>query len=131
MNKNTIVGLVLIGLILFGFTWYNNKQLAQQQELRRIEQLREDSLAKAWQAANPQKSSVVTDTLKGGVALKDSLIVVAVDSTALNLAKTGKEEFTTLENKLFKLTFSNKGGRIASVDLKDYKRLIPEFKGDA
>ncbi|MEG2319106.1 MAG: hypothetical protein RSC07_01415, partial [Mucinivorans sp.] len=81
MNKNTIVGLVLIGLILFGFTWYNNKQLAQQQELRRIEQLREDSLAKAWQAANPQKSSVVTDTLKGGVALKDSLFVVGVDST--------------------------------------------------
>lgn len=26
MNKNTIVGFVLIGVILFGFTWFQSKQ---------------------------------------------------------------------------------------------------------
>ena len=30
MDKNTITGFVLIGLILFGFTWYQSKQYDKQ-----------------------------------------------------------------------------------------------------
>ncbi len=36
-------------------------------------------------------------------------------------AAAGDEEFYILENNLIKATFSNKGGRIYSVELKDYK----------
>ena len=35
-------------------------------------------------------------------------------------AAVGEESFSTLENNLMKITFSNKGGRIYSVELKDY-----------
>ena len=31
MNKNTLIGFVLIGLILFGFSWYNSKVYNEQQ----------------------------------------------------------------------------------------------------
>ena len=55
MNKNTIVGFVLIGVILFGFTWFQSKQyekqVAYQAQLdsiaraERLEQYRADSIA--------------------------------------------------------------------------------------
>ena len=32
MNKNTIIGFVLIGVILFGFTWYQSKEYEKQAE---------------------------------------------------------------------------------------------------
>jgi YidC/Oxa1 family membrane protein insertase len=37
------------------------------------------------------------------------------------VAAIGTEEFYTLENNLMKITFSNKGGRIYSVELKNYQ----------
>ena len=30
MDKNTIIGIVLMGLLLFGFTFYQNKQYQKQ-----------------------------------------------------------------------------------------------------
>ena len=30
MNKNTIIGFVLIGAVLFGFTWFQSKQYEKQ-----------------------------------------------------------------------------------------------------
>ena len=32
MNKNTIIGFVLIGVILFGFSWYQSRQFKKQAE---------------------------------------------------------------------------------------------------
>ena len=34
MNKNSIIGFVLIGVIMFGFTWYQNKQYREQAEIQ-------------------------------------------------------------------------------------------------
>ena len=32
MNKSHIIGIVLIGVIMFGFTWYQSKQYEKQRE---------------------------------------------------------------------------------------------------
>ncbi len=40
---------------------------------------------------------------------------------AFGKAAIGEEQFYTLENNIVKITFTNKGGRIYSVELKDYK----------
>jgi YidC/Oxa1 family membrane protein insertase len=32
MNKNNIIGFVLIGLIMFGFSWYQSRQYREQAE---------------------------------------------------------------------------------------------------
>ncbi len=29
MNKNNIIGIVLIGVIMFGFTWYQSRQIGR------------------------------------------------------------------------------------------------------
>ena len=34
MNKNSIIGFVLIGVIMFGFTWYQNKEYKKQAEIQ-------------------------------------------------------------------------------------------------
>ena len=34
MDKNSFIGLVLIGLILFGFTWYQSRQYNKQMEIQ-------------------------------------------------------------------------------------------------
>ena len=36
MNKNTIIGFVLIGVIMFGFTWYQSRQYKEQMEAEEL-----------------------------------------------------------------------------------------------
>lgn len=137
MNKNTLIGLLVIGAILFGFSWYNNKQykerLAEQQEQQRIvdsiarvemEQLRlqqqalGDSTTTTGETVPAAASAAVSATTSG--------VAPVIYGAALDGQLTGTEEFYTLENELFQLTFSNKGGRIAAAELKDYKK----YNGD-
>ena len=47
MDKNSIIGFVLIGVIFFGFTWYQSNQYQKQREY----QAQLDSIAYAEQAA--------------------------------------------------------------------------------
>ena len=54
MDKNSIIGLVLMGLLLFGFTFFQNKQYqkrqayqAQLDSIAAVERFRADSAAAA------------------------------------------------------------------------------------
>lgn len=121
MNKNTLIGLLIIGVILFGFSWYNNKQYTEKLQ----QQARIDSIARA----NAPIESPSSTTLNQGPLAPDSAALPGAAQTpashlpgTLAAAMQGSEQFFTLENKLVKLTFSNKGGRIAAAQLKDYKK---------
>lgn len=127
MNKNTLIGLLLIGVILFGFSWYNSKQYEEQKALRDIA-LREQFIKDSIAAANAPKPVITEQMLTAEQIAADSISRVRELATlgAIAQAKHGKEEFTTIENGLAKYTFSNRGGRIAAVELKDYKK----YNGD-
>lgn len=126
MNKNTIIGLVLIGAILFGFSWWGNTQKEESMAVARKEQVLRDSIA----ALNAPRISA-EEMLRSAIA-KDSLESIRSAQALGKLAPMahGEESFTILENDLAIYTFSNKGGRIASVQLKDYKRLNEANLGD-
>ncbi|MEG3047115.1 MAG: membrane protein insertase YidC, partial [Mucinivorans sp.] len=126
MNKNTIIGLLLIGVILFGFSWWNTKQVEERQAIVKKEQARQDSIA-ALTAPKVAPTDSIADK-----ALVDSLAAVSQAQLLGQMAPLAKgtEEFITLENDLAIYTFSTKGGRIASVELKDYERLNQANKGD-
>lgn len=126
MNKNTIIGLVAIGVILFGFSWWNTKQVEERQAIAKKEQARQDSIA----AANAPKISIEEQMAQKAIA--DSLAAAAEAEMLGQLAPLakGQEELITLENDVAIYTFSTKGGRIASVELKDYERLNEADKGD-
>jgi len=124
MDRNTVIGLLLIGLVFFLFTWLNRPNPEQLEEQRRYyEQM--DSIAKAEQARSATLASA-SDSL----ALKDSTHQ-ASDSLKANYlsqnygvfaqATEGKEETITLENDKVELKFSTKGGRLSYARLKEYE----------
>lgn len=122
MNKNTLIGLLLIGVILLGFSWYNSKQYEERMAVQR-EQAREQFIKDSIALANAPQ--VVAPTINPQEQLVADSINAAKEIAILGeiaKAKAGTEEFTVLENSVARYTFSNKGGRIAAVELKDYKK---------
>lgn len=112
MDKNTITGLVLIAILLVGFSFLSRpseEQIAAQKRYY-------DSIAvvQKQEEALKAKAAAALANEKGETA-------EAVDSTSLFFdALQGKETFTTIQNNLVEITFDNKGGRVYSAMLKDY-----------
>lgn len=122
MDKNTLTGLLLIIVILVGFSLLNKpskKDLAARQEQQRI-----DSMAIAKQIED--RALQLTDSLSNTSTTQDQ---TPVNQDSLNQLKYGafaaftKGEASTdkIENDLMELTLSSKGGRIASVRLKEFE----------
>ncbi len=109
MDRNTIIGFVLLGLLLFIylFTATKNNQQLERQRLREADSL--TSVKKIQEALH-----VVQDSVKVKVASGDSL-------SGFNKAIGGSEKLLTVENDLLKIVFSNKGGQPKEVILKKFK----------
>lgn len=151
MDKNTLIGLLLIGAIVIGFSIYNRpnqEQLAEQSRLRdsiqQVEAIRATLEAKTdlKDTAQPQTSqNTVTDFFSAAQTVKpvtDSLqndesgnMIKAADSS---LVIQPSEQLIPLENNKIKLLLSTAGGGIHSVNLKDYLRYTKDslyyFEGD-
>ena len=133
-NKNTLIGFILIAAILFGWMYFmspskeeREKQMHIQDSIRqaRIEQMRVDSIknAERQQAA---ALAQVADSV--AMADMDSATLAQQQSAALRDkygvfvgASQGEEQTWVVENKIQRLTFTNKGGFLKNVELKDYK----------
>ena len=130
-NKNTLIGFILIAAILFGWMYFmspSKEQLAEQQRIQdslrrvRLEQMALDSIRQAER----QQAEALADTAQ--LAGLDSLGRAQLLQNNLRdkygifaVASQGEEQTWTIENKLQKLTFSNKGGFLQKVVLKDYQ----------
>jgi len=113
-DKNTVIGFVLLGVLFFAYFWYNSQeQQAYLAEKKRIE----DSVARVNATKILPKDTVAAkiDSVK-----RDSAIKVA-QAGDFSTAAIGTESFTTVENEVMKVTFTNKGGQVKKVELKRYK----------
>lgn len=109
MDKNTLVGFVLIGAVIVGFSIYNRPS---QEEMARAQHYQDPVRAELQKQELEQKEQ----------ELNAEKTALTLDSTSLFYqASQGTEQFTTLENELVQLTLSNKGGRICKAMLKEYK----------
>ena len=72
MDKNTIIGLVLIVLVLFGFNWYSKPSAEEVAQMR--EMARQDSIAQAQK----QEEAIQAQAKK-----TQELAMMALDSTSL------------------------------------------------
>lgn len=123
MNKNTIIGFVLVGVILFGFTWYQSKEYEKQAEY----QAQVDSIARAERLAQYRADSIagrlpVADTLANVVKPVDDYSPAPIYKDSL-LEKSHSEEasFYKLENDKIAVEFTTRGAQPYSVKVKNYR----------
>lgn len=110
MDKNTIIGLVLIGLLLIGFTYFSRPSQEQQEAWQKYN----DSIALVQQQEEALRA-------KTEAALANEKTEALLDSTTTFFRSLqGEDTFITIENNLMKIKLANKGGRIYSVQLKEY-----------
>lgn len=111
MDKNTLIGFGLIGAVLVGFSILSRPNQEEIAQMKRYQ----DSIAVVQQEAAKKAE------MQAKLSATSEPSIQAADTSALFYnSMQGKESFTTIENAVVKLTFSNKGGRIYSATLKDY-----------
>lgn len=110
MDRNTVIGFVLLAVLFFGYFIYTQRG---QEVFEKQKQHIQDSLNKIEPKTDTSLlTSKITDS---STAKKDSLFAGIKQDT------TGKEQFITVENKVLKITFTNKGGQPKKVELKNFK----------
>ncbi|MBR1889439.1 MAG: membrane protein insertase YidC [Alloprevotella sp.] len=103
MDKNTVIGLILIVLVFIGFSYWNAPRPDNTLASEQTEQVESDAL--------PASS----DSLQASTEAK-------VDSTDIFLPATqGDDTPIILQNDKVAVKFSAKGGHISEVRLKNYK----------
>ena len=112
MNKNTLIGFVLIAVVLVGFSWYSQPS---QEEMRA--QFVKDSLEQVAKQKAGQAAKIAA--YKQQQAAKEQ---VAADTTALFYkALTGKAQDVVLQNAKLAVTLSTKGGTVTKAYIKNEK----------
>jgi YidC/Oxa1 family membrane protein insertase len=126
MDRNTLIGYLLIFAIFMGYMFYTNKNLEEARETQRIEDSiatensRLDSLNGIVQTIEASKSDEELDT-SSSIAKESVEGEQSADDTLNQEIASLPEKIFTLENAKLKLQLSSKGGRVAEVELKDYK----------
>ena len=118
MDKNSIIGFVLMGLLLFGFTFYQADRSKKQYA---IYQAQQDSLALV--EAQRQAELALLEGVSGGEAAGTAEAAKPArvyKDAALDEARNGEGETVSLENDVLALTFSTKGAQPVSARLKEY-----------
>ena len=116
MNKNSLIGFILMGLVLVGFTIFQSKQ-AEQQLLERKQQeaewlAKQDSIARV-EEVNTQAVGSVSE------AVKQEPEHIYKDST-LDVRKKDEGQLIRLSNDKLELEINTKGAQLWSAKLKDY-----------
>ena len=115
MNKDTLIGFVLIGLVLIGFSWYNQPSQEEIEAYRK----QQDSIAAVQQDREVKKAMADADRKAAAEA------AALADTTALfhQALQTRAERKVTLKNEKVELTFSTKGGTINKAVIKGFENV--------
>ena len=111
MNKNNIIGFLLIAVVLIGFSWYNQPS-AEEQRAAFVQ----DSIAKAKHAEMEKASKTAAVKRQADAKAK-----IEADSTALFYsALKGQAQKVVLNNEKVELTLNTKGGTVEQAVIKGY-----------
>ncbi len=127
MDKNNIIGFVLIALVLIGYSWYAKPSKEQERA-----QFVQDSIAQAKRQQAEQDAKTAAFNRQQAAKQK-----IAADTTALfHSALTGQAKEIVLKNKKVAITLSTKGATVTKAIINNYKDNITEanyvtlFKGN-
>lgn len=134
MDKNTIIGFVLMIAVVIGFSWFTQPSAEEIQAQQRYN----DSIAaveaakaleiEAWQEqadaqAQAAMASVEVDSLTADSLHKAELFA---QYGAFATTAEGEDQTIKLENDVLALEFSSRGGYLRKATLKDYKNYTGE-----
>lgn len=108
MDRNTVIGFVLLAVLLFVYLFISTKNT---HELQGQRQHYEDSVARVKRALDSAAA----------IAQKDTTIKAIFGNDSASLSTQGVEKLVTVENEVLKISFTNKGGQPGKVQLKNYK----------
>ena len=115
MDKNSIVGLILIAMILFGFTYIQKRryqnELAKHPELAQTETAVQEQQAEVQPEAQLGMAAEEAPVPTQAAIYKDSLLEAASSSEGV---------VYTLENDLLAVAFTSKGAQPYSARIKNY-----------
>lgn len=112
MDKNTIIGFVLIAALLIGFSWYtkpSDEEIAQQRK--------QDSITAITKKKAEEKQKAEAQAEKANAANT----VMADTTVALNKSLAGKGQNIVLKNSKLELTLNTKGGTVEKAVIKNFK----------
>ncbi len=115
MDKNTIIGFLLMAAVLFGFSWYNQPsqedidQRRAQDSIAAVTKQKEEKIKKQAEA---KKLQAAMEAQQDSTALFHSALAPDSGAHVVNL---------TLENEKLALTFSAKGAVVEKAVVKGYK----------
>ena len=134
MNKNTIIGFIAIGVIMFGFSWYQSSKMKDQvkQEAQEKIEMVEEAVIASEQAAiadslavlNKEAETVAVNVQQIELPYRDTLLNSALYDVKLNPGMY--PQFDTLSNDLLEIVLTSKGAHPYSVRLKEYTAYNPE-----
>ena len=111
MNKNNIIGFLLIAVVLIGFSWYTQPSAEEQRA-----DFVQDSIAKAKHAEIEKASKAAAAKRQANAKAK-----IEADSTALFYsALKGQAKKIVLKNEKVELTLNTKGGTVEKAVIKGY-----------
>lgn len=121
MDKNSIVGFILIGVIFFGFTWYQSNQYQKQREY----QAQLDSVARAEQLLLQMEKDSIAALNAASAQSNDGAASLArprkyLDSL-LDSHYNAEAEYVTLSNGKLDLVLTTRGAQPYSARLVEYR----------
>ena len=112
MNKDTIIGFVLIALVLIGFSWWNRPSAEQIEAAKKQDSIANVMKEKAQQQDSIQQAAAKNDT------------VAQADTTAIfYAAQQGNSQLITLKNSKLELTIDTKGGTLKKAVIRNFKSI--------
>lgn len=115
MDKNSVIGFVLIALIFIGFTVFQSDRARKAAEL----QAQQDSIALAQMPPQQMASEAVIES--GEPVLESARQVAIYKDSLLESASKAQESIVTLENDVLEMKLSTRGAKPYSVRLKKFR----------
>ncbi|KGI59477.1 membrane protein insertase, YidC/Oxa1 family domain protein [Prevotella sp. DNF00663] len=111
MDRNNVIGLVLIGLVLIGFSWWSQPSKEEQRAA-----FVQDSIAKAKQEEAKKAAefkSKAQQTAEKQAALTDTTVL-------FHESLVGEAHTVILKNKKLELSFNTKGATVTKAVIKNF-----------
>ncbi|MFT5512601.1 MAG: YidC/Oxa1 family membrane protein insertase [Bacteroidia bacterium] len=120
MDKNSIIGYVLIFVIFAGWLVYSSNKTELEQQVQQQEQLRQDSITQAQIIDSLEHVAVQVKSQLSTTQTLSSAEVTVVDSPSIT--ESLPETFYALNSEKMEIQFTSKGGIVNKLVLNEYQR---------